>query len=85
MPDRIEDADPARGRVADTQAFDFTLESPSESGALFVDAAGPIRSEGASLRFAVKPPASRGLQPIEVAWRGSLPLVVREIKAVVLP
>jgi hypothetical protein len=65
--------------------LDFTLESPSESGALSVDAAGPIRSEGASLRFAVKRKENRGLQAIDVAWRGSAPLVVREIRAAVLP
>jgi hypothetical protein len=65
--------------------LDFTFDSPPESGALFVDGSGPIGSAGASLRFAVSKPETRGLAVLEVAWRGSSPLVVREIRAAVVP
>jgi hypothetical protein len=65
--------------------LELTVDSPPGSGALSVDGNGPILTEGESVRFAVPKPQTRGLAVLEVAWRGSSSLVVREIRAAVVP
>jgi hypothetical protein len=66
-------------------SLELTFELPPNGGELLVNGGGPILSEGGSVRYALAPPKARGLQAIDVEWRGSSPLVVSGIRIAVVP
>ena len=68
--------------------LEFTLEdSPvgSDRGGLTVNGSPPVRAEDVGYRFEIAPRGGRGLQAIEVVWRGTSPLVVSGIRTAVVP
>jgi hypothetical protein len=66
-------------------ALDLDLEFPPDGGELRVNGEGPVHGDAGTVRFALSPRAGRGLQAIDVEWRGSSPLVVTGIRTVVVP
>ena len=65
--------------------LEFTIDSPTERGELLVNGEGPVPAEDRSARYALAPRGARGLQAIDVEWRGSSPLVVSGIRTAVVP
>jgi len=64
--------------------LELTIDSPGERGELSVNGAAPVPEEGLGLRFDIAPRGGRGLQAIDVEWRGSSPLVVSAIRTAVV-
>jgi hypothetical protein len=64
--------------------LELTIDSPGERGELFLNGAAAVLEEGSSLRFDIAPRGGRGLQAIDVEWRGSSPLVVSAIRTAVV-
>ncbi len=64
--------------------LDFTIETPHEGGALFVEGRGPVESEGGRARFTLSQRRTRGLQVIDLEWRASSPLPVSGIQIAVV-
>jgi hypothetical protein len=80
---------PGRARLylpfAGETFLELTFEHPPNGGELLVNGGGPVLSEGGSVRYALAPPKARGLQAIDVEWRGSSPLVVSAIRTAMVP
>jgi hypothetical protein len=64
--------------------LDFTIDSRVD-GELLVNGEAPVVVEGASLRFALAPRDARGLQAVDVEWRGAAPVTVSAIETAVVP
>jgi hypothetical protein len=64
--------------------LELTIASPRGPGELSVNGAAPVLEDGSNLRFEIAPRGGRGLQAIDVEWRGSSPLVVSAIRTVVV-
>ena len=60
--------------------LDFELGFARDRGELRVNGAAPVLAEERGLRFELAPRGARGLQAIDVEWRGSSPLVVSAIR-----
>ena len=65
--------------------LELTFERPPNGGELLVNGAAPVLAEDRRVRFALAPRGARGLQAIDVEWRGSSPLVVSGIRTGMVP
>jgi hypothetical protein len=65
--------------------LDFTVALPGDGGELLVDGRGPVLVEPSKARFALPPRRARGLQAIDVEWKGRAPLLVSAIEIAVVP
>jgi hypothetical protein len=63
--------------------LDFTID-PRVRGELRVNGEAPVLADGANLRFQFAPKGARGLQAIELEWKGATPLRVSAIDVVVV-
>ena len=59
--------------------LEFSIDSPGERAELLVNGAGPVLSKDRSVRYALSPRGARGLQAIDVEWKGASPLTVSAI------
>ncbi len=64
--------------------LELTIDSLGEPDELSVNGAAPRAAEGSRFRFDIVPRGGRGLQAIDVEWRGSAPLVVSAIRTAVV-
>jgi hypothetical protein len=65
--------------------LDFMVALPGDGGELLVDGRGPVLLSPSKARFALPPRRTRGLQAIDVEWRGEAPLTVSAIGIAVVP
>jgi hypothetical protein len=65
--------------------LDFRVALEGDGGELLVDGRGPVLLSPSRARFALAPRRARGLQAIDVEWKGRAPLLVSAIEIAVVP